>query len=143
MNKKAFIVIAIIIIIVIFLLGFFRKPQIIKIEKGFNKQLEEKGDIYYYSITTSKNQYNVLVREPKNNLNFNKYNYILIEIDRGAACDADIDITDVVEKNNELIIEYKLSNIASGCMRSTPRYYAIPIDKKIHTNINVKLTEVR
>ena len=58
-----------------------------------------------------------------------------MEIDRGAACDADIDITDVVEKNNELIIEYKLSNIASGCMRSTPRYYAIPIDKKIHTNI--------
>ena len=144
-NKIIILFIITVVIATVILFVFFKRPLVIELENGFSSSSIKTNDRnnvnYSYVIVTSYDEYNESVRNNKKRLNFNKYNYILLEVDRGSACDADIKIVSVSENNSIININYKLENVAQGCMRSSPRYFAIPINKKTDKNIDIILNK--
>ena len=94
-----------------------------------------------YKITKDITEYKSLTDDKIDKLDYNKNDYLILEIYRGGSCDADISITKVAEYERKIKVYVQLYNYAEGCARSSPRYFAIPIKKGTDSNIDIDVLD--
>lgn len=143
--KKRIFIFGFVLIVIGIILAFVCQAKVIKLKSvddtKFKNTKMNNNTAYSYTITKNKSQFKDITNKSDITINFKKYDYMVLEIDRGASCNADIDIVNVDEKKTSINIDIKLYNIAPGCSVSTPKYFAIPISKKYKSNLEVILNE--